>query len=459
MKVSNILNRINGFVYFQPEVLRMLLLGFSAGLPYLLVMGTFSLLLKDAGVSRTDIGYASWIGLAYSIKIFWSPIVDNIELPVLEKKLGKRRSWLFISQMGIVVSLLGISFVDASSQLEKVIIFALLTAFFSATQDIVIDAFRVESNQDKTQGAAAATYILGYRVAMIVAGAGALFLAEDLSWRISYQIMASCMCVGFIGLLLSPEPKPKIDYENNKILNKKISDTIFVLAPTIFFPLKKLSFIQFTIKSILSPLADFFIRFKYWGLIIILFILTYRISDIVMGVMTNVFYIELGFLKSEIATISKIYGLIMTIVGAIIGGLLVNYINILRCLFIGIILVILTNLLFVYMATIPKNMDILVLVISADNLAGGFSQGVLMAYFATLVNKEFTATQYAFYTSIMTILGKLIGGLSGANVDSWGYQLFFIYSASLGIPAMILILILMSKKSTPLTSKNGKIFN
>jgi len=443
---------VRNFVYFQPEVFRMLFLGFSAGLPLLLVLGTLSLLLKDAGISRSEIGFASWIGLAYSIKVFWSPIVDNFKLPILSKLLGKRKSWLLFAQIGIAIGLYMISQTDAGTDTQRLVIFALITAFLSATQDIVIDAFRVESNDDKKQGAAAATYIMGYRIGMIVAGAGALKLAASFDWEVSYQIMAICMGVGILGGLLSPEPPHKKQVLGETELEKDISEK--VLRPLakrkagLKQKIESLTAFQYFVKAILSPFVDFFQRYKWWGLVIIAFILSFRVSDIVLGVMTNVFYDDMGFTKDEIADYSKIYGVIMTILGAFIGGYVVNKVKILWCLLWGIILVILTNLLFAYMASQPKDVGFLIAVISADNMAGGFSMGVLMAYFATLINQEFTATQFALYTSLMTLTGKILGGYSGVNIDNWGYPMFFTYAASLGIPALLLILALLYREKT-----------
>ena len=436
------------FVYFQPEVIRMLFLGFSAGMPYFLVFGTFSLLLKDAGISRSDIGFATWIGLTYSIKVIWSPVVDNLKLPILGNLLGKRKSWLLLTQVGIALFLVAISLTDASVDFRKIVIFALCTAFLAATQDIVVDAFRVESNDDKKQGAAAATYIMGYRTAMIVSGAGALVLAEQYSWTISYQVMAACMLVGIIAGLLSPEPEHKDDPLGESELEKKITHKITDLFSSKGKEsrLGQSRFFQYFVKAILSPFVDFFLRYRWWAFVIIAFILSFRISDIVMGAMTNVFYDDMGFTKSEIAAVSKVYGLVMTIVGALIAGYVVNKMKILSCLMLGIVLVILTNLLFAYMSTQPKDLSFLVAVISADNLAGGFSMGVLVSYFAMLVNKEFTATQYALFTSLMTLPGKFIGGFSGVNIDSWGYPIFYTYAALLGIPAMLLIFALQYRE-------------
>ncbi|AOE49233.1 MFS transporter [Kangiella sediminilitoris] len=416
----------------------------------LLVLGTLSLLLKDAGISRSEIGFASWIGLAYSIKVVWSPVVDNFKLPILSRLLGKRKGWLLFAQIGIATGLYLISQTDAGTHTERLLVFALITAFLSATQDIVIDAFRVESNDEKEQGAAAATYIMGYRIGMIVAGAGALKIAASFDWEFSYQIMALCMLVGILGGLLSPEPPHKKQVLGETDLEKDISNQL--LKPfknsrqSLKTKIQNSHVFLYFVKAILSPFVDFFRRYKWWGLVIIAFILSFRVSDIVLGVMTNVFYDDMGFTKDEIADYSKIYGVIMTILGAFIGGYVVNKVKILWCLLWGILLVILTNLLFAYMATQPKDVGFLIAVISADNMAGGFSMGVLMAYFATLINQEFTATQFALYTSLMTLTGKILGGYSGVNIDNWGYPMFFTYAASLGIPALILIMALLYRE-------------
>ncbi len=437
----------------------MLLLGFSAGIPYLLVFGTFSLLLKDAGVSRSEIGFATWIGLTYSIKVFWSPVVDNLRLPIIGKLFGKRKSWLLVTQLGIIGCLLGISVSKVTADnYTTVVLFAFFTAFLAATQDIVIDAFRIESNDDRKQGAAAATYVMGYRLAMIVTGAGALVLAEHYSWEVSYQIMAMCMGVGLLGWFLSPEPEHKDEPLGESELEKKISRKIISLfsKPNSQQKLNSNSAFQYFVKAILSPFVDFFLRYKWWAIAILLLIFTYRISDIVMGTMANVFYDDMGFTKTEIATVSKVYGLVMTIIGAFIGGYIVNKIKILNALLWGIILVIATNFLFAYMSTQPKDLAFLVAVISADNLAGGFSMGVLLSYMAILVNKDFTATQYALFSSSMTFVGKFTGGFSGVNIDSWGYPIFFTYSALLGIPAMLLIFTLMYRERKMQQSKTKK---
>ncbi|NVJ67033.1 MAG: MFS transporter [Gammaproteobacteria bacterium] len=429
--------------------MRMLLLGFSAGIPYLLVFGTFSLLLKDAGVSRSEIGFVSWIGLTYSIKVLWSPVVDNLKLPIIGNLFGKRKSWLLVTQLGIIACLVGISVSEVSPEnYATVVWFAFFTAFLAATQDIVIDAFRIESNDDKKQGAAAATYIMGYRMAMIVTGAGALVLAEHYSWETSYQIMALCMGVGLLGWLLSPEPEHKFEPLGESKLEKRISNKFVSLFSDQATQqrIQNNKGFQYFVKAILSPFVDFFTRYKWWAFAIIAFILTYRISDIVMGTMANVFYDDMGFTKSEIAAVSKVYGLLMTIIGAFVGGYVVNKVKILNALMWGIILVIATNLLFAYMSTQPKDLNFLVAVISADNLAGGFSMGVLLSYMAMLVNKDFTATQYALFSSLMTLTGKFVGGFSGVNIDNWGYPIFFTYSAFLGVPAMILIFLLMYRE-------------
>ncbi len=441
--------KIKNFVYFQPEVLRMLLLGFSAGIPYLLVFGTFSFLLKDAGVSRSEIGFATWIGLTYSIKVFWAPVVDNFKLPVFGELFGKRKSWLLVTQLGIISCLLAISFTQVSSNsYTLVVLFAFFTAFLAATQDIVIDAFRVESNDDKKQGAAAATYVMGYRLAMIVTGAGALIIAEHYSWETSYQVMALCMGVGLLGWLLSPEPEHKNEPLGESDLERKVSRKVASLFSNQLTRqnIQDNKAFQYFVKAILSPFVDFFTRYKWWALAIIALILTYRISDIVMGTLANVFYDDMGFTKTEIAAVSKVYGLVMTILGAFIAGYVVNKMKILSCMLLALILVIVTNLLFAYMSAQPKDLNFLIAVISADNLAGGFSMGVLISYFAMLVNKEFTATQYALFTSLMTLPGKFIGGFSGVNIDNWGYPIFFTYSALLGVPAIMLIFVLMYRE-------------
>ena len=421
-------------VYSQPRVIGMVFLGFSAGLPFLLVFSTLSAWLRDENVTRTVIGFFSWVGVTYSIKVFWAPIIDSLPLPFLTRLLGKRRSWMLLAQLGIALGLLGMSGSDTQTQLQQIALFAVFVAFSSATQDVVIDAYRIEAVVPEYQGAMAATYVFGYRVALLVAGAGAFYLADYFSWETAYWAMSALMSVGIVTTLLIQEPEHKVD-TNAKQLEKQLESTFGLERGR--GVLQRLG--SWATDAILSPFVEFFSRNGKLGIAILLFIAVYRLSDITMGVMANPFYLDLGFSKKEIADVSKIFGFFMTIAGAALGGLLVARYGLMRPLLLGAVMVALTNLLFAGLAVVEPNLMLLAVVISADNLSGGIASSVFIAYLSSLTNSSYTATQYALFSSLMTLPAKLLGGFSGIVVDTYGYEVFFVYAAAAGLPSILLV--------------------
>lgn len=420
-------------IYAQPRVLGMIFLGFSAGLPFLLVFSTLSAWLRDEGVARSVIGFFSWVGVTYSIKVFWAPIVDRLPLPLLTKLMGKRRSWMLLAQIGIACGLIGMGYCNSQSQLQQIALFAVAVAFCSATQDIVVDAYRIEAAIPEYQGAMAATYVLGYRIALLVAGAGAFYIADYTNWQTAYFIMAATMSVGVITTLIINEPEHNKKAERPIELTKNSSRKRSI-------PSRLLRWLS---DAIVSPFVDFFSRNGKAGLLILGLIAVYKMSDITMGVMANPFYLDLGFSKKEIADISKIFGFFMTIAGASLGGVMVVRYGIMRPLLLGAIMVAVTNLLFAFLAISEPNLMLLAGVISADNLSGGIATSVFIAYLSSLTNSEYTATQYALFSSLMTLPAKLLGGFSGIIVDTYNYETFFIYAAALGLPSIILVIILI----------------
>ncbi len=417
------------------RLLRIGLLGFSSGLPLLLVFGTLSFWLREAGVERSTIGFISWIALAYAIKVFWSPLVDHFQLPFLFKIFGRRRSWLLFTQFLIIIGLIGMALSDPKEELSLVVWLALLVAFSSATQDIAVDAYRIEIADQRLQGMMASFYTTGYRLAMFVASAGALWIAafvdfnentyEQAPWMIAYMCMAMFMFIGIITTLFSPEPKVKV-----KILEfSSSSENNF------------LRFRKWFKNAVLMPFSDFFSRYGFLAILILSLIATYRISDIVLGVMSNVFYKDLGFSKDDIALVSKGFGIYMTILGALVGGLAVYKYGVMKILFLGAFLASGTNLLFSLLAYSGNNFWMLVAVVGADNLSAGIASAAFITYLSALTNISFSATQYALFSSLMLLLPKFFGGFSGIMVDEFGYELFFIISAAVGVPVLILILI------------------
>ena len=412
-------------VYLEPASLRMLTLGFAAGLPLLLVLGTLSFWLREAGIDRTTIGYLSWVGLAYAFKWVWSPLVDRMPLPLLTRWLGRRRSWLLLSQLAIMAGLAGMAFNDPRVALAPVVWCALAVAFGSATQDIALDAFRIESADTDHQAALAATYQTGYRLAMIWAGAGVLWVAaraevsgasgyQHGAWQTAYLIMAASMLVGTLTVLLSKEPVQR------------------PLAPS-------RNLMEWLRGALIDPFADFLTRYRWQAVLILALIAVYRISDVVMGIMANPFYVDMGYTKDEVAAVTKVYGVVMTLVGAFVGGSLAMRFGVMRILMLGAVLSACTNLLFAWLAGHGHDVTALIAVVSADNLASGIASAAFIAYLSSLTNVSYSATQYALFSSMMLLLPKFVAGFSGDYVNAFGYAQFFASTALLGLPVLGLV--------------------
>lgn len=412
----------------------MMFLGFSGGLPFLLVFSTLTAWLRDDGVSKSAIGFFAWIGITYSIKVVWAPIIDRYGIPFLTSAMGQRRSWMLIGQLGIAGGLFAMS-VLGTGDLYILSIAALAVAFSSATQDVAIDAYRIEAMEDRFQGAMSAMYIFGYRVALLAAGAGAFYLAEYYSWVTAYQVMAVAMGVGIVTCLLIAEPVA----ERDALVETEEQGA----ATSVGF-----------INAVLQPFAEFFRRQGQFALIILLFIAVFRLSDIAMGIMANPFYLDMGYSKTDIANVAKVFGFFMSIAGAAIAGLLVVKWGIFRCLMVGAVAVAATNVLFALLSLTSPELSYLAIVISADNISGGFAATAFVAYLSSLTNRAYTATQYALFSSLMTLPGKFMSGFSGLVVDNFGYFEFFLVAAGLGLPAIILVGIL-SRHDRSLPGKAG----
>jgi len=427
-------------LYTRGRVVTMLFLGFSAGLPFLLVFSTLSLWLSEANVEKATIGFFSWIGITYSIKFFWAPVIDRLPFPYLTKRFGRRRSWMLVGQIGIAIGLCGMALTDPESQLLWIALFGLVVAFSSATQDIAIDAFRIESAIPEWQGIMSAMYVYGYKLGILVAGAGALYIAHFSSWGFAYFMMAAFMSVGMITVFLIREPETKVS-QDTYLEEQRV---ITYLENSAHITHNRRMMTAWIIGAVVCPFVDFFKRNGLWfALIILAFVGVYRISDITMGVMANPFYNDLGFTKLEIANVSKIFGFVMSIIGTFLGGLFVARYGIMKPLLAGAVLVAVTNLLFAYLATKGADITWLTVVISADNLSGGFAVAAFIAYLSSLTNTAYTATQYALFSSFMTLPAKFIGGFSGVVVEEVGYEWFFIYASALGLPAILLVMLLM----------------
>ena len=490
----------------HPRVITMLFLGFSAGLPLLLIFSSLSLWLREAGVERSTVTFFSWAALGYSFKFVWAPLIDQLPLPWMTRVLGKRRAWMLVAQLSIITAIGLMASINpqaSSNSLTLMALAAVLLGFSSATQDIVIDAYRIESAGIELQSLMSATYIVGYRGAMLVAGAGSLFLATWFgstgeayvyqAWQYTYGLMATCMLVGVLTTLIIKEPENRssvtvidsnADYArfllmfviavsgfiacfyfssgiansgmtvltdvlgNRNLAGFLVESIRFTVAAGIAWIvvtlLIKIRMVRYEMveRSYLMPVRDFFDRYGFaFAWLLLALVGLYRISDIVLGVISNVFYYDLGYSKDEIASAVFVYGVLMTIVGGLIGGLLSVRFGVIRILFLGALLSAATNLLFMILASVGYDLRWLYIVISADNLSAGLASAAFIAFLSSLTNVSFTATQYAIFSSLMTLLPKILGGYSGTMVDAVGYPTFFLVTALMGLPVLLLIII------------------
>jgi PAT family beta-lactamase induction signal transducer AmpG len=492
-------------VWIHPRVLTMLFLGFSAGVPILLIFSTLSVWLREAGVSRSAVTFFSWAALGYSFKFIWAPLVDKLPLPLLTRMFGRRRSWMLLSQLSVIAAIVWMGLTDPTRSDSSLVFMALAAVFLgfsSATQDIVIDAYRIESVDESLQAMLASTYVAGYRIGMLVAGAGSLYIASwfgttrelyDVSaWRGTYLVMAAVMLVGVITTCIIDEPEEAVStpYQYTALQYIRFF-CLFLLAAAIFAvcffltaPLvgslkeqltggggvhgKLISFIVETARlflalavaaggaltavkagladedmvqeSYVAPVRDFFVRYGgKTAVLLLLLVGFYRVSDIVLGVVSNVFYLDMGFSKNVIATVTKTFGLLMTLAGGFLGGMLTVRFGVYRILFLGGVLAAATNLLFMLLAQSGNDITMLTVVIGADNLCAGLASTAFVAFLSSLTNISFTAVQYALFSSLMTLFPKLIGGYSGTAVSSYGYESFFLMTTVMGLPVLILI--------------------
>jgi MFS transporter, PAT family, beta-lactamase induction signal transducer AmpG len=435
--------------YRDRRVLAMLFLGFSAGLPYALIFPTLSRWLSEAGVSVASIGLFSLAGLAYGFKFVWAPLADRMPLPIATRMLGRRRSWILLGQLGITAGLVGMAVTDPKSALWTMALLAVVVAFSGATQDIAIDAWRIEIAPEEVQGALAGSYQLGYRMALFAAGAGVFLMVDALQpagataaeinhgWMIGYLAMAAAMLLGIVTTLLVKEPDVTVD----SATAAREYSLASALGAERSLPGRIAAWL---VSAVVNPFVEFFARNGWLAAAILAFIGCYWLSDRVWGVMAQPFYNHIGFDKTEVALVSKSYGIFMSIAGALLGGVLIARIGTMRLLLISATLTAGTNLLFALLALHGKSLPMLVAVISAENLAGGMAGTALIAYLSSLTNTAYTATQYALFSSFMALPGKLVAGGSGFIVEAVGYPLFFVYTAAMGVPAILLVLLLMA---------------
>jgi len=422
--------------YIRARSLVMLLLGFSAGLPFYMIYQNLSLWLAEAGVAKSEIGLFAWTGFAFSFKFLWAPAVDRVPIPFLEKWVGRRRAWMAVAQIGIALTLLAMSAANPAGNLLYVALIAIAMAFAAATQDIAIDAWRIEAATDEEQGIMAAMYQYGYRVAIMVAGAGALIVADNINWAAAYQFMALLMGVGLLTALFAPKVEVRI-YE----------------------PPPRAGLKETISKSVIGPFRDFFSRYGVQALVILLFIALFRVPDFLMGYMTGPLYIELGYDKTTIGAVRSGAGLFATLFGVFFGGVIVSRFSFRWSLLFGVLSQSLTNLIYSWLALSDATVRDLAFAVITDNIAYGAAGTILIAYMSSLTNTAFTATQYALFSSFYALPGKFVGGFSGFMVEAAGFAWFFVITALIGIPALVLVFFLRHTEKqfslTPAAQKSG----
>ena len=457
--------------YQDRRAVALLLLGFSAGIPILLIFSTLSLWLLEAGVKREMVTMFSWAALGYSFKFVWSPLIDALPVPLLSRVLGKRRGWLLLAQGLIIVAIVLMSSINPqfSGSLNAMAWGAVLLGFSSATQDVVIDAYRIEAAPDDSamQSVMSSTYTAGYRLGMIVAGAGSLMLAQWLGstkalWvrePVAQQAQTAGQNVGdnvrllamFVLAVLAfvfafrqintllPEhavsPVVALLWETLRLAGS-LAAAVAVGFAAVYAKLVRAEVVR---RVWIAPLADFFARYGKRALLLLALIGLYRISDIVAGVISNVFYADMGFSKVEIASAVKTFGVAMSILGGIAGGVLAQRFRLMNMMMLGAVAAAATNLLFVWLAMRGHDVPLMYTAVGLDNFAAGLAGTVFVAFLSALTNIRFTAVQYALFSSLMTLLPKTLGGYSGAIVKQIDYTGFFLFTAALGVPIVVLV--------------------
>ena len=430
-------------VYYQPRILTMGLLGFSAGLPFYLIFQTLSAWLRQSHIDRATIGMMAWAGLAYTLKYLWSPVVDRLPLPLLSRLLGRRRAWMLLAQCGIAAGLFNLSLSDPTAGVMRMALWAVFLAFCAATQDIAIDAWRIESAAVEQQGAMAAAYQVGYRCALITASAGAFLIADRYGWHASYATMTALVAVGVMTTLLAREPAAS-RHTAVPVAEQRVVDW---LARRAHWPPALQEAGAWFVGAVICPLIDFFSRYgTALAVVTLMFMGSYRLTEFAAGSMYNSFYIDRGFTLTQIATVVKLYGLAMSLLGVVLAGIVVARYGLLRSLIAGSLMIMLSNLAFSLLARADAPTLLgLGLINAFDNLAQAMHGTALIAFLSSLTSVRYTATQYALFSSLYALPGKYLEGYSGKIVEALGYPNFFTYTAALSIPALLLLVYLVRR--------------
>jgi MFS transporter, PAT family, beta-lactamase induction signal transducer AmpG len=413
-------------IYREPRLLAVLFMGFSSGLPLPLTLGTLTFWLAQAGVSRTDIGLFALVGISYSLKFLWSPVIDRLSLGAVTRRLGRRRGWAVVTQAALAVAILALGSTDPRTDPVVVAVAAVIVAFLSASQDIVIDAFRIELLTDEEQGAGAAATQWGYRVGLMASSFGALYLNHFGGWHVAYAVMAALMLVGMVTVLCTPEPAASAALPP-PLPGHGVGERIG----------------RWLRESVIGPFADFVARPGWLGILI--FVVLFKFGDALAGVMANKFYVETGFTDIEVANISKFFGVIATLAGLAAGGAIVYRLGLYRSLLVGGVLQMLSNLLYVVQSLVGHDVLMLTLTIGVENFTGGIGSAAFVAYLSGLCNVAFTATQYALLSSLATVGRTTLSAAGGWLADRLDWPMFFTLTTLAALPGLVMVLWLMRR--------------
>ncbi len=416
-------------VYREPRLIAVLLMGFSSGLPLALTFATLSFRLAEQGVSRTAIGLFALVGVPYSVKFLWSPLIDRLPIPLFTATLGRRRGWALAIQPALAAAILALGLADPRSAPGLTALAAVAVAFLSASQDIVIDAYRIELLRPEEQGAGAAATQWGYRFGMLAASAGALYAASFAGWRFAYGLMAALMVVGMVTVWLTPEPggvQPPQPLPGRTTL-ARIGAWLE--------------------RAVIGPFRDMLSR---PGMLAILaFVILYKFGDALAGTMSNPLYVSLGFTKVEVADIGKIYGFAASLAGLALGGVVVLRLGVMRALLVCGVLQMLSNLMYALQAWAGHDVPVLALTIGVENLTGGMGSAAFVAYLSGLCNIAFTATQYALLSSLAAVGRTTLSASGGALADILGWSSFFLLSTLACVPGLALLVWIMRERTAP----------
>lgn len=432
-------------IYSKAQILAVLLLGFASGLPLALTGGTLTFWLSEEGLTRTTIGLFAAVGTPYALKFLWSPLIDGLRVPGLTRRFGRRRSWMLVIQAALIGAIIALGLSNPAENIMQTAVLAVVLAFFSASQDIVIDAYRIESLTEDEQAAGAAALITGYRIAMLVSGGGSLALAQLWGWEAAYFAMAGLMLVGTFVVFWRPEPEYR---EAEDVVERRAKLDAFLAArPQLSGKIGEI--LGFLNVAVLGPFGEFMRRKGWW--IMLLFIAFYKFGDAVAGTMTSALYQELGFQKVEVAGIVKTWGFAATLIGLALGGAMMRALGMLASLWIAGILQMLSNLMFAALASIGADVGFLALTIGVENLAGGLGTAVFVAFLSSLCNISYTATQYALLSSFMAFARTMMSSSGGYFADELGWVSFFIATTFAAVPGLILLWAVTKQIREPVT--------